>query len=165
MTLVAAYKSTGIPILLGDFLISRGEDRHRGRKKICRIRDNLAVGWTGSLLQTEHVLAFDIWVMSAVGVSSPREELFEWLRAEQNLPMDLSADYHGGLLMFAAPSPCPPVPLVGCPWDDPGLFKGSRGRFEFKIPREAIEKAYCERQAMYAAAPYPMEGIRLEPPR
>jgi hypothetical protein len=56
MTLVTAFKSTGVPTMIGDFLISSATSRGRGRKKIARLRPNLAVGWTGRLLQAEMVL-------------------------------------------------------------------------------------------------------------
>ncbi|HEV7774156.1 MAG TPA: hypothetical protein VGO48_12820 [Conexibacter sp.] len=56
MTLVAAFRVSGVPGLIGDFLITTGEDRERGSKKIERIRPNLAVGWTGRLLQAGAVL-------------------------------------------------------------------------------------------------------------
>jgi hypothetical protein len=50
MTLIAAYKSEGVPILLGDFLITTdGSDVETHRKKIHKISSNFAVGWTGSL--------------------------------------------------------------------------------------------------------------------
>jgi hypothetical protein len=56
MTLVAAYPASGIPILLGDFMISKGAERSRGSKKISRLRPNLAVGWSGTQLRAEAVL-------------------------------------------------------------------------------------------------------------
>lgn len=56
MTLVAALKSTGIPTMIGDFLITNPMSQGRGRKKISRLRSNLAAGWTGKLLQAEMAL-------------------------------------------------------------------------------------------------------------
>jgi hypothetical protein len=347
LTLVAAYRSAGVPVLLGDFLISRRDDRGRGKKKISRIRRNLVVGWTGNLLQAENVLGLlfedigdkptkesieawfsqleverppepnlklagwisedggefgfhwdagvgqvtwgeewfigsggrafeasftgyrspldpeigpqvkaaletligvltqlnctdriaqegqaegigggyealywsaenrafeylgdalyfivvsrldaqgvlksepellgdslttyrariageysvltfsegeghDIWVMTAAGQPCSRNEIHRWLQSELAQPMDLHADYYGGLLMFAAPAPCPPVPWVGCPWDSWSPFSGGRGQFELRIPRGAIEEIYQERQAVYAASPYPLGVI------
>ncbi|HYI79251.1 MAG TPA: hypothetical protein VEW67_00125 [Thermoleophilaceae bacterium] len=56
MTIVAAHRPVGIPVLIGDFLISRGDKRFRGRKKISRVRDNLAVGWAGTFVAATAVL-------------------------------------------------------------------------------------------------------------
>ncbi|MGN6188516.1 MAG: hypothetical protein ACTHOE_06425 [Conexibacter sp.] len=56
MTLVTALKSTGVPTMIGDFLITDSVSQVRGRKKISRLRPNLAVGWTGRLVQAEMVL-------------------------------------------------------------------------------------------------------------
>jgi hypothetical protein len=348
MTLVAAYRAAGIPVLLGDFYMSGEKDLHRGRKKICRVRPNLAIGWTGKLLQADELLvqmfenladrptknaledwlsrttisgsatpnlklagwlsdangqvsflwdaaigqviwngcwfigsggeAFEhsfaghrddpgsdvepslrtalettvalltqlnctdrivgegndigvgggyeallwwpeekefkyvekalycvlacrldrngtlgyepeligdsltayragiagensvfsfsegeghgIWVMSAVGQPLSQADLYAWLGAEHSRPMDLSADYYGALLMFAAPTPCPPVPLVGCPWDNPSLFRGARGKLGFEIPKGLIEAAYRERRALFAESPSPLAVVR-----
>jgi hypothetical protein len=51
MTLVAAYKSQGgVPLLIGDFLLStKAGPIEERRKKIHRLNANLAVGWTGPL--------------------------------------------------------------------------------------------------------------------
>ena len=50
MTLIAAYKTEGVPVLLGDFLITRDDsDIETHRKKIHKISSNFVVGWTGSL--------------------------------------------------------------------------------------------------------------------
>jgi hypothetical protein len=55
MTLVAAYKVDGVPLLLGDFLITSGE-LSGTRKKIHRISENLVVGWSGDRLAAQPVL-------------------------------------------------------------------------------------------------------------
>jgi hypothetical protein len=46
MTLVAAYRPQGVPVLLGDFLITGGE-AELSRKKICLVGPNFVIGWTG----------------------------------------------------------------------------------------------------------------------
>jgi hypothetical protein len=56
MTLIGAFKAYGIPILIGDFLISSRGQRAGSRKKVERLRPNLVIGWTGHLLAAEHVL-------------------------------------------------------------------------------------------------------------
>jgi hypothetical protein len=56
MTLVTALKSTGVPTMIGDFLIMDSVSQVRGRKKISRPRPNLAAGWTGRLVQAKMVL-------------------------------------------------------------------------------------------------------------
>jgi hypothetical protein len=349
LTLVAAYKSAGIPILLGDFLISRGAERRRGRKKIARIRENLVVGWTGSLLQAENVLrrlfegiddrptmesietwfsklelddgpnpnlklagwicedrgefgffwdprvgilwgdewfigsggvgfekrvapfripldpeapfqeetglsalvallaqlnctdrisqeghadgvgggyealywsedshAFeylsdalyfvlavcidgrgelerepallkeslttyrapiaceqsaltfsagdgrDVWTMSAVGQATSDEKIQAWIQPQLGQPMDFRADFHGGMLMFASPTPCPPVPWAGCPWESPRLFQGGPGRFDLLIPPGFVEEMYERQRELHAAAPTTLRHISLD---
>lgn len=56
MTLVAAYQELGMPVLLGDFLLSASGIASGSRKKICRVSPNLAVGWCGHLVAAELVL-------------------------------------------------------------------------------------------------------------
>lgn len=46
MTLIAAYRHKGIPVLIGDMALSKGELRSL-RKKVYVINNNFAVGWTG----------------------------------------------------------------------------------------------------------------------
>jgi hypothetical protein len=46
MTLVAAIRVGGVPVLLGDTLITAG-DKQRARRKLHRISNNLVIGWTG----------------------------------------------------------------------------------------------------------------------
>jgi hypothetical protein len=351
MTLVAAYESAGVPILLGDFLISQGKDRHRGRKKISRIRENFVIGWTGSLLQAENVIrplleeiddwptresieawfstleledgsdynlklagwvcedqgefgflwdpraggifwgdewfigsggagfeasfpmyrvplehgaqpegetalkslaavlaqmnctdrvsregyeegvgggyealywsaekgAFeylsdvlyfvlavcidehgeleqeptlvkesltvyqapiagehsaltfsaddgrDVYVMSAAGRPISEQKIQAWIQPQLGRPMNFHADFHGGMLMFSASAPCPPVPWVGCPWDDFQLFRGRPGRFELLVPpAEMIEELYRKRRALHAARPTTLGHVSLD---
>lgn len=47
MTLVAAYRPKGIPVLLGDFLVTGGPGLQATRKKISKIGPNFVIGWTG----------------------------------------------------------------------------------------------------------------------
>jgi hypothetical protein len=56
LTLVAAYRSETVPILIGDFLITSegGEDKYL--KKIHRIGPNFAIGWTGHLVVAKMVI-------------------------------------------------------------------------------------------------------------
>jgi hypothetical protein len=46
MTLVAAYRPEGIPVLIGDFLITGG-GQESTKKKIYKVSPNFAVGWSG----------------------------------------------------------------------------------------------------------------------
>ncbi|NOT27181.1 MAG: hypothetical protein HOP16_13875 [Acidobacteria bacterium] len=57
MTLVAAFRQKETPILIGDFLITAGATARGSRKKICRIADNFAIGWTGNLLAATRVIS------------------------------------------------------------------------------------------------------------
>lgn len=56
MTLVAAYRENGIPVLLGDFLLTADGQPSGLRKKIHLISSNLVVGWTGTLIAAIPVL-------------------------------------------------------------------------------------------------------------
>jgi hypothetical protein len=57
MTLVAAFKNRGVPLLLGDFLLTDKHRRASGlRKKIHLLSSNLAVGWTGAFVTAKTVL-------------------------------------------------------------------------------------------------------------
>lgn len=49
MTLIGAFRSNGVPTLIGDFLttVSKGRGPERQRKKIWRVTPQLAVAWTG----------------------------------------------------------------------------------------------------------------------
>jgi hypothetical protein len=58
MTLVAAYRTFGVPVLVGDFLITASRERVGLKKKIHRLRPNLAVGWTGSETAAHLVFTF-----------------------------------------------------------------------------------------------------------
>jgi len=76
MTLVATSRSAGVPILLGDFLISQGATRRRGRKKITRLRNTLAIGWTGTLVHATGVIRR---INAELSDSPTQEELALWL--------------------------------------------------------------------------------------
>lgn len=47
MTLIAGFRSHGVPILLGDFLITTAGKPAGLKKKLRRVRSNVVVAWTG----------------------------------------------------------------------------------------------------------------------
>lgn len=55
MTLIAAYRHKGIPVLIGDMALSKGELRSL-RKKVYLINNNFAVGWTGYSIVAKEVI-------------------------------------------------------------------------------------------------------------
>jgi hypothetical protein len=55
MTLVAAFKDAGIPVLIGDMALTKGEIRSL-RKKVYIISPNLAVGWAGHSIVAKIVI-------------------------------------------------------------------------------------------------------------
>lgn len=55
MTLIAAYRPDGIPVLLGDFLIT-GAGKESSRKKIYKVGRNFVIGWTGKLFLAAPIL-------------------------------------------------------------------------------------------------------------
>lgn len=55
MTLVAAYRPEGIPVLIGDFLIT-GTGLESTRKKIYKVGPNFAVGWSGPVFVAAPIL-------------------------------------------------------------------------------------------------------------
>jgi len=60
VTLIAAYREHGVPVLLGDFLLTisnvAGLQQAGSRKKVHLLHGNLAVGWTGRQFVAEDVL-------------------------------------------------------------------------------------------------------------
>src|SRR6185295_2210910 len=99
MTLVAAYRPEGVPILIGDFLIT-GEAHESTRKKIYKIGPNFAVGWSGTAFVAATILkslftAFEDRTVSLAEIETfftnrPEDELSElplyivgWVIAEQ----------------------------------------------------------------------------------
>ncbi len=56
VTLIAAYRENGIPILLGDFLTSAGGQPVGQKKKAHLISQNLVIAWTGYVLAAQPVL-------------------------------------------------------------------------------------------------------------
>jgi hypothetical protein len=56
MTLVAAYRPEGVPVLVGDFLISGSGQKSSTRKKIYKVSSNLVVGWSGPLFVAAPIL-------------------------------------------------------------------------------------------------------------
>ena len=55
MTLIAGYRPSGVPILLGDFLVTGGGQISSG-KKIIKISPNFVIGWTGKKFIARSVL-------------------------------------------------------------------------------------------------------------
>lgn len=55
MTLVAAYRPEGIPVLVGDFLITGG-GQESTKKKIYKVGTNFAVGWSGPVFVAAPIL-------------------------------------------------------------------------------------------------------------
>lgn len=56
MTLLAAFKDHGNPLLIGDFLLTRNEKESGLKKKIHLISSTLVIGWTGHLVAANMVL-------------------------------------------------------------------------------------------------------------
>ena len=57
MTLIAGFREQGVPILVGDFLITADGKESGTKKKICRITEKFAIGWTGSLVAAQFVVS------------------------------------------------------------------------------------------------------------
>lgn len=55
MTLVAAIRANGVPVLIGDLMLTGG-DRVSTRRKIMRLKPNLVVGWSGALIAARVIL-------------------------------------------------------------------------------------------------------------
>jgi hypothetical protein len=58
MTLVAAYRTFGVPVLVGDFLITANQKRVGLKKKGHLLQPNLAVGWTGQEIAAHSVFTY-----------------------------------------------------------------------------------------------------------
>lgn len=57
MTMVAAFRSMGVPCLIGDFLLTRSDGAEVGaRKKVSVLFPNLAIGWSGVLITAQAAL-------------------------------------------------------------------------------------------------------------
>jgi len=56
MTLIAAYRNKGIPVLIGDMALTKGDIRSL-RKKVYVVSDNFTVGWTGYMIVAKKVIA------------------------------------------------------------------------------------------------------------
>lgn len=137
MTLVAAFRVSGVPGLIGDFLISNRENHGRGSKKIERLRPNLAVGWTGQLLQAKAVLSdmyadlsrcptqeeVQAWFESfdAVALGAPKLKLVGWVVDSSG-----ARSFHWDASTAAFPQ-----------WDAPAWFVGSGSE-----AAEALYNAY-----------------------
>jgi len=57
VTLIAAFRQQETPVLVGDFLVTANGAERGSRKKICRIAENFAIGWTGNLVVAEKVVS------------------------------------------------------------------------------------------------------------
>lgn len=55
MTLVAALEIHGTPVMLGDLMVTRGKEQAT-RKKMVRLRPNLAIGWSDTLIAARVML-------------------------------------------------------------------------------------------------------------
>ena len=55
MTLIAAYRIYGVPVLMGDLLLTKAES-DSSIKKITKIGKNLAVGWAGDFFIAKPIL-------------------------------------------------------------------------------------------------------------
>lgn len=56
MTLIAAFKAEGIPVLVGDLLLTAKGEKSGTRKKIIVLADNLAIAWTGDLIAAKLII-------------------------------------------------------------------------------------------------------------
>lgn len=126
MTLIASFRQNGIPVLVGDLLIS-GFDYDVPRKKIVRINDQFVVGWAGSLWDAHKIMIPDIRTRFASN-SPTRGELDEYFAA-----IDVS-QFYGELV------------LVGWGVDAEGVYpyrwkggKNVNGQFRCDISENYIE--------------------------
>src|SRR5690349_19037750 len=55
VTLVAAFRESGVPLLIGDALIT-GPQGTAAKRKLHRVSDNFVVGWTGLMVSAELVI-------------------------------------------------------------------------------------------------------------
>lgn len=55
MTLIAAYEPFGVPVLIGDFLITGGQ-LSSTRKKIYKVSSNFVIGWTGNVIDARPLM-------------------------------------------------------------------------------------------------------------
>ncbi len=55
MTLVAALEIHGTPVMLSDLMVTRGQEQTT-RKKMVRLRSNLAIGWSDTLIAAKVML-------------------------------------------------------------------------------------------------------------
>ena len=56
MTLIAGFRTFGVPILIGDFLLTRRGQPAGLSKKVRKLRKNCVLGWTGQQLAAERVM-------------------------------------------------------------------------------------------------------------
>jgi hypothetical protein len=57
LTLVAAFRLNGVAFMIGDFLITSAGSPTGARKKVQRLRSNVALGWSGHQIAAELVLS------------------------------------------------------------------------------------------------------------
>lgn len=55
--MIAAFRSMGVPALIGDFLLTRGQIEAGTRKKLAVLHSRLAIGWTGHLISAQQAIA------------------------------------------------------------------------------------------------------------
>jgi hypothetical protein len=108
----------------------------------------------------------EIWALTAIGDPGHRDELIAYLDEKASQSMDLEANFYASMLAFVAPhAPCPAVPIVITPWDNPRLCAGTRGQLDFRISEATIENAYRKRRAEYEQAPVDLLHISGLGPR
>jgi hypothetical protein len=74
MTLVAAFRSYGVPALIGDLLITTPGGSESRRKKVRIIADRFAIAWTGHLIAAHTVVEA---LQTELGMRSPTRKILE----------------------------------------------------------------------------------------
>ncbi len=77
MTLIAGFKAFGVPILIGDFVLTVRGERAGVRKKAHKIAPNCSIAWTGHRIPAEQI--FRVLRQRFTGGTITREELEETL--------------------------------------------------------------------------------------
>lgn len=123
MTLIAAFRTSNVPALVGDLLVTRRSDL-RHHKKLTIVASNLAVGWTGDLEAAKEVLRVlhlefsqsSRRVADLEGILTRREQPFEIGRLHVTLIGWILRDDHA--LCFRWNSGCPIELFYGDPMYD-----------------------------------------------
>lgn len=84
MTLIAAFRSYGVPALIGDLLISDGSRR----KKVQIIADRLAIAWTGHLVAAQAVVKA---LQAELGTRSPTRKILESILTNPTFASELGS--------------------------------------------------------------------------